>query len=226
MEMNSKLILAGMAAAMLITAPVGAKAADLAPLRYKAPLYEGPVYANWTGFYLGLNGGYVWGSSQWSGGAGSFKVSPDGWLMGGTLGYNLQTGVWVWGIEGDIDYANLKGTDTAVCGGCEIKDTWFGTLRGRLGYSLNNWLPFVTGGLAAGDVHASTPGGAVSRTKTGWTVGGGLEYAFLGHWSAKAEYLYADLGSSTCDYTTCILPSDASADFTANIVRAGINYRF
>ena len=66
--------------------------------------------------------------------------------------------------------------------------------------------------------NASTPGGSVSRTKFGWTAGAGIEYAFLGNWSAKVEYLYADLGSSTCEYAACVIPADATVDFTANIV--------
>ena len=225
MEMNSKFILTGVAAAALLVAPLGAKAADLPQPSYKAPAYVAP-YFSWTGFYVGLNGGYMWGTSKWSGGAGDFEVSPKGWLAGGTLGYNLQTGVWVWGIEGDIDYANLKGTGDTICTGCEIKNTWFGTLRGRVGYAFDRWLPYLTGGAALGNVDVSTPGGSASRTKFGWTAGAGIEYAFFGNWSAKAEYLYTDLGSSSCDYATCVIPADASVDFTASIARLGINYRF
>ena len=123
-------------------------------------------------------------------------------------------------------YATLKGTEGAICGGCTVKDTWLGTLRGRLGYSFNRWLPYLTGGLAYGSIYVSTPGGAIDRTKGGWTVGGGLEYDFLGYWSAKLEYLYVDLGSATCSYTTCVMPSDTTVDFKANSVRFGLNYRF
>ncbi len=219
--MKTKLILAGIAAMMM--APLAAHGADL-PQPYKAPAYIAPAFS-WSGFYVGANAGYMWGNSKWSGGAGNFEIAPKGWLAGGTLGYNFQTGNWVWGIEGDIDYANLKGTSD-VCSGCTFKDTWLGTARGRLGYAFDRWLPFVTGGGAFGNAYVATPGGSVSRTKTGWTVGAGVEYAFLEHWSAKLEYLYVDLGSQTCDYTTCAIPSNATVDFTSNIVRAGVNYRF
>ena len=85
---------------------------------YKAPAYVGPSYANWTGFYVGINGGYAWGDSEWTGGAGNFKVAPNGWLGGGTIGYNFQTGTWVWGIEGDFDYVDLNGTAGGLCIGC------------------------------------------------------------------------------------------------------------
>jgi outer membrane immunogenic protein len=219
--MKTRMILAGIAA--LLTAPLAAQAADL-PQPYKAPAYVAPF--SWTGFYVGINGGYMWGNSKWSGGAGTFEVDPNGWMAGGTLGYNIQTGNWVWGIEGDIDYANLKGTSASVCSGCTFKDTWLGTVRGRVGYSFAHWLPYVTGGGAFGNAYVSTPGGAVDRTKIGWTAGAGIEYAFLGNWSAKLEYLYVDLGTATCEYTTCAIPTNASVDFTSNIVRAGINYRF
>jgi outer membrane immunogenic protein len=222
--MKSKLILAGIAA-VLLTAPLGAQAADLPQPVYKAPAYVAPLFS-WNGLYVGVNGGYMWGSSQWSGGAGAFEISPSGWLAGGTVGYNIQTGNWVWGIEGDIDYVDLNGTDSGACGGCTIKDTWLGTARGRVGYAFDHWLLYGTGGAAFGNVYVSTPGGAVSRTKIGWTAGAGVEYAFREHWSAKIEYLYTDFGSQTCDYTTCAIPTDATVDFTANIVRAGLNYRF
>ena len=221
--MKSKLILAGIAAAM-VTAPLGAQAADLVRPAYKAPAYVAPP-SSWSGFYVGLNGGYMCGTSDvW--GAGPFETGPSGWLAGGTVGYNLQTGNWVWGIEGDFDYADLKGTDSGACGGCTIKDTWLGTARGRIGYAFGHWLPYATGGAAFGNVYVSTPGGSVSRTQTGWTAGAGVEYAFREHWTAKLEYLYTDFGTATCNYTTCAIPTDASVDFTSNIIRAGLNYKF
>src|SRR5450755_1898015 len=127
-------------------------AADLPRPAYKAqPIYVAPF--SWTGFYVGINGGYGWGKSNWSGSGGNFEVSPKGWLGGGTLGYNIQTGAWVWGIEGDIDYINLKGTaNAAFCPSCTFKDTWLGTVRGRIGYSLDRWLPYLTAGGAFGNM--------------------------------------------------------------------------
>src|SRR3954467_3783737 len=115
--MLTNLIRAGIAALALLILPMAAHSADL-PRSYKAPVYVAPVY-NWTGFYVGINGGYGWGQSKWAGTGGNFEVTPKGWLAGGTLGYNFQTGAWVWGIEGDIDYMNLKGTaDAAICASC------------------------------------------------------------------------------------------------------------
>ncbi|WP_162826680.1 outer membrane protein [Pseudolabrys taiwanensis] len=211
-------------AGLLFVAPFAAQAADMPQPAYKAP----PVYIapfTWTGFYVGVNGGYMRGTSQWTGGAGDFSVSPNGWMIGGTLGYNIQTGNWVWGVEGDIDYANLKGT-TNGCSSCTTKQTWLSTVRGRIGWAFDRWMPYITGGGAFGNAYVSTAGGSVDRTKGGWTAGGGLEWAFADRWSAKAEYLYVDLGSASCGYATCILPADATVSFKANLVRAGVNYRF
>ena len=130
-----------------------------------------PVY-NWTGFYIGINGGGGFGRSQWDS-TGSFNTS--GGLVGGTVGYNYQFGQGVVGLEGDIDWANINGTtNTSAPLGCKTSDHWLSTVRGRLGYAADRFMPFVTGGAAFGDIRASTPGFAgASTTNAGWTVGGG-----------------------------------------------------
>jgi outer membrane immunogenic protein len=223
--MNTRLTRIGFAVVALLLGSFAAQAADLPQPSYKAPAYVGPSYANWTGFYLGLNGGYGWGDANWSGTAGNFKVSPNGWLIGATAGYNYQTGTWVWGIEGDFDWVDLNGTATGICAGCDIKNTWLGTIRGRLGYAgWNNWLPYITGGGAVGALKASSPLGDVNKTQWGWTVGGGIEWAFLANWSAKVEYLYVDLGSISCGIACGAV--DEGVSFKSSIVRLGVNYRF
>jgi len=175
-------------------------AADLPRPAYKAPMYVAPF--SWTGFYIGINGGYGWGKTNWSnvfGSSGDFNVK--GALVGGTFGYNLQTGAWVWGLEADLDASWIKGSATnAFCGavGCETRNRWLATGRGRIGYAWDRFLPYVTGGVAFGNSKISAPAGVSSnKTNVGWTAGAGLEYAFLGNWSAKAEYLYADLGNGS-----------------------------
>jgi outer membrane immunogenic protein len=221
--MNTRLTRICLAVAALLLGSAVAQAADLQQPSYKAPAYVGPAYANWTGFYLGLNGGYAWGQSEWSGTAANFTVDPKGWMGGGTIGYNFQTGTWVWGLEGDIDYVDLNGT--AGCAGCTVKDTWLGTARGRLGYAgWNNWLPYITGGGAFGNIKADTPFGGANKTQWGWTVGAGLEWAFLANWSAKVEYLYVDLGDFDCGLVCG--SADQKLNFKANLVRLGVNYRF
>ncbi len=215
----------GVAAAALSLASIGAQAADLNRGAYKAPAYSAPVYANWSGLYVGINGGYGFGKSNWDFPATS--PSPKGALAGLTLGYNYQTGVWVWGIEGDVDYASLKGsTDCAPGVTCETKDSWLATARARLGYAgFNNWLPYITGGVAGGDIKASDSAfGSATKTKIGYALGAGVEYALWSNWSVKAEYLYVDLGKFDCGIA-CGAPTD-NISFKANVVRAGLNYRF
>jgi outer membrane immunogenic protein len=220
--MIPKMIRTGVSLAALMTAPIAAHAADL-PRSYKAPAYVAPVFANWTGFYVGLNAGYGFGKSDWDFPA--VSPSPKGFVGGVTLGYNFQTGLWLWGIEGDLDYSGMKGSADCVLGSCETKTSWLGTARGRFGYAgWNNWLPYLTGGAAFGDVKATSSRGDASKTKVGWTAGAGVEYAMWSNWSVKAEYLYVDLGKFDCGIT-CGAASD-NVSFKANVVRAGVNYRF
>lgn len=221
--MFTKLTRAGVAAAALVFAPLAALAADLPRGPYKAPAYVAPAYANWSGFYAGINAGYGFGKSDWD--VPAISQSPKGVLAGVTLGYNLQTGIWVWGAEGDLDYSGMKGDAACFGGTCETKNSWLGTARVRLGYAgWNNWLPFVTGGAAFGDIKASSPFGDASKTQIGWTAGAGLEYALWTNWSVKGEYLYVDLGKFDCGIS-CGAATD-NVTFKANVVRAGLNYRF
>jgi outer membrane immunogenic protein len=210
----------------LIALTASAAAADMArPVAqpyYKAPMVA-PVYS-WTGFYIGVNGGGGFGSSSWDS-TGSFNTS--GGLVGGTLGYNYQFGQAVVGLEGDIDWADLNGTTNNFCSaGCKTSDDWLGTVRGRLGYAADRFMPFVTGGVAFGDVKASTPGfGGATNTQAGWTIGAGLEFAVAQNWTVKAEYLYVDLGKFNCG-VSCGAGVTDNVSFTTNLIRAGVNYRF
>jgi outer membrane immunogenic protein len=206
-------------------------AAMAADIPAKAPAYSPPIVTayNWTGFYVGINGGGAWGHSSWNGVPASMNTS--GGLVGATIGYNLQSGPWVFGVEGDIDWANITGNTTlppgTFCGpGCSTKTDWLGTVRGRVGYAVDRLLPYVTGGLALGDIKASQPGFAgASGTKAGWTVGAGLEFPVAGPWTAKAEYLYVDLGSINCAAGVCDQTAN-NVNHHMSVVRAGLNYRF
>ena len=222
--MMKRLVLASLGALAVVTMMGAANAADL-PRRHamptKAPMYEAPY--NWSGFYVGINGGAGWGHSNWD--AYGTGVNTSGGLVGGTVGYNYQMGQTVFGLEGDIDWADLRGSGT--CGGfsCETRNDWLATARGRLGYSFGRVLPYVTGGGAFGDIKSSFAGlASQTTTRAGWTLGGGAEVAIAGPWSAKIEYLYVDLGKASCGIAACGATTDVS--FTSNVVRAGINYRF
>ena len=234
-----------LACAALLAAAVATPslAADIVRPALKAPVFVAPF--SWTGFYVGINAGYGWGTSNWTNVlATTGDFNTKGGLVGATFGYNLQTGNWVWGIETDIDWSNIKGTSSAglYCGGggllatlglvgglngCETKNTWLGTARGRIGYAFDRWLPYFTGGAAFGGVKMTPPaifGGGETKTQLGWTLGAGVEYAFMGAWSAKLEYLFADLGTARCGAANCFVDTDVK--FKTNLVRVGLNYRF
>jgi outer membrane immunogenic protein len=189
----------------------------------KAPPYMTQYY-NWTGFYVGINGGGGWGTAAWDS-TGGYDVS--GGLIGGTIGYNWQTGPWVLGIEGDIDWADIKGTTTTNCGGgCTTQNNWLGTARGRVGYAIDRWMPYLTGGAAFGDVEASHPGfTGMTNTQLGWTIGGGVEFAVMNNLTAKVEYLHYDLGSFQCGMNCNGFVSD-NVNFHADVIRGGLNLRF
>jgi outer membrane immunogenic protein len=223
--MTIKTMRAGLTLAALLAMPLAAQGADLPHPSYKAPAYVAPMFANWNGFYVGINGGYGFGKSDWD--IPAVSPEPKGAVAGGTVGYNLQTGIWVWGIEGDFDWSGIKGSEDCGAGTCETSNSWLGTARLRLGYAgWNNWLPYITGGAAFGNVKADNSlTGNANETRIGWTAGAGLEYAMLGHWSVKAEYLYADLGEFDCTACNAAGASD-NVTFKTHLLRAGINYRF
>ncbi len=212
----------------LVSFAGAAAAADLArrapqPYYPKAPIVA-PVY-NWTGFYIGINGGGAFGTSNWDS-TNSFDIS--GGLIGGTIGYNYQVGQVVFGVEGDIDWADINGTTNVACPlGCKTSDTWLSTVRGRIGYAADRFMPFVTGGAAFGDIRASTPGfPTTSKDNAGWTLGGGLEGAIVGPWTAKVEYLYVDLGKFNCGLNCGAGLTVDNVSVRTSIIRAGVNYRF
>lgn len=203
---------------------LGVAAASAADIPRRMPTKAPPVYMppawSWTGLYVGINGGYGWGTSDFSAPFATGSFETNGGVVGGTLGYNWQHGQFVLGAEGDIDWSNIGGS--ATCGGttCSVNNDWLGTVRGRFGYAFDRFMPYITGGLAVGNINTNIAGvGSADDIKAGWTVGGGLETHISGPWTAKIEYLYVDLGRGGS-----VAGSDA--DFTTNIVRGGINYKF
>ena len=206
-----------------------AQAADIGSRELPPP--RAPVlvpFFTWNGFYVGINAGYGFGHSKWTNtvtGVSTGNFDMSGALVGGTAGYNLQLGGWLLGLEGDIAWSNIKGSTTTNCiGTCETSSNWLGTARGRFGYAFDRFLPYVTGGAAFGDIKG-TSGGSFSKTAVGWTAGGGIEYAFLHNWSAKVEYLYADLGKATCS-SACSGGTPIDVTYSTQIVRGGLNYKF
>jgi outer membrane immunogenic protein len=216
-------------------------AASAADMPVKAPVMVAPVY-NWSGFYVGATAGYIWGSSQHCDlPACSSTFNVDGFTGGGTLGYNWQMANWVYGLETDFSGSAAKGSFPTVagvylCGGsglCHSSLDWFGTVRGRVGYASNTWLPYITGGFAYGGLKASLGDGipattSATGTRGGWTLGAGVEYAIAPqHWSVKLEYLYMHLGNLFYDTAqVCGNLSCTSVHNNFNVVRLGVNYRF
>jgi outer membrane immunogenic protein len=214
------------AAALLFAAGLGAHAADSAPA-YKARPAAVTAPFSWTGFYLGGNAGYGWANG-----------GLRGVLGGGQLGYNWQTGNFVLGIETDFQTSGQRASNSVTTLGATFaetdKVTWFGTTRARAGFAQGPWLFYGTGGIAYGQVKIDgTATGTVvgpysaSGTKTGWTVGAGIENAIDKNWSWKLEYLYVSVPGFTNTYTT--LTPNVAISYGAvhdNIVRVGFNYSF
>ncbi|HVZ54491.1 MAG TPA: outer membrane protein [Pseudolabrys sp.] len=201
-----------LAVAVGLTAAVGAASAADLP-RGPAPYYPSPapigVY-NWGGFYAGANVGYNWGKIT------NTSIEPSGIAGGLQGGYNWQFGQFVVGGETDIQATAADDTFAPY----KFSNPWFGTLRARAGYAWQNMLFYGTVGLAYGGVTAERAGTDENKTETGWTAGLGMEVGFAPNWSAKVEYLYADLGERY--YTTTKLENG----LRTNMLRFGINYHF
>jgi outer membrane immunogenic protein len=234
---------------LLITTAV-ASGADVGRRMMPPPMPAPARAANWSGFYLGLNGGGGIASTTSDfdvGGVafGTAKNSLTGALGGAQIGYNWQAGVLLLGLEADFQLSGQQGSLDAPCPppACAVpmsasftqKMPWFGTVRARLGLAAPTWLAYATGGYAYArldtDAAATAPGIAATLSqdeiRNGWTVGGGLEVGFSRNWSARLEYLYLDLGSANTAWALTGLPTiNDSAKIISNIVRAGVNYRF
>lgn len=212
-----------LAAATLALGVSAVSAADLG----QRPVYKAqpaPVMAayNWSGFYVGGHLGYAWSSedarSTLTGITG--VTDPDGFLGGAQIGFNWQTGAFVFGIEADWSWTNADGS-TTIPAAITAEHNWYGTATARVGYAVDNWLWYVKGGAAWLDADYTIGGLTFGDTRTGWTVGTGLEWALGPNWSAKLEYNYMDFGKDTIG---TVLPVEI--DTQVHVVKAGVNYRF
>ncbi len=198
---------------------------------------------DWSGGYVGGLVGYGWGNSDHCdapgcvGGVPAFPAAdPDGFLGGIAIGYNHQfANNVVIGVEADASLAGIDGssgsTVTFGCAGvCATEIDFLATIRGRLGYSMGYFLPFVTGGLAIANIDGSigTPVlASSSTTETAAVVGGGVEIAINNQWSAKIDYLHVfDLGTFVYAPAFCVPPGCGIRDNTLDVVRVGVNFHF
>jgi outer membrane immunogenic protein len=246
---------------LLLGLAAPAAAADLAPPVMPASSVVAPG-RSWAGLYVGLAGGYAWGSTHQGWTSSTYRglgtsvgdvdesLRANGGLIGATLGYNWQIDRVVLGLEADMSYASLKSRGSAPDAGIwsagdsalqtwSTELTWLSTLRGRIGFTYDRFLVYGTGGLAIAGATDRTEltyndgaGGGLSasardsKTHLGWALGAGIEAALTEKLTAKLEYLHVDLGSQTYRSDLRLILIQADARFTADLVRAGLNYRF
>jgi outer membrane immunogenic protein len=212
-----------------------------------------PIYSiDWTGFYLGGHFGGMWGNSDWfdlgAGNIGSHDAS--GIIGGGQVGYNFQTGPWVWGPQASLSGSTLEGRhlDTVFQFGPapqtnHTRIDFAGTLTGRIGYATGPLLLYGQGGAAWAQTRYSLVGffapglefAAADSTKWGWTAGAGVEYGFAPQWSGFVEYDYlgfgSDVASLKCIASVSCGPPGANAIGISirenfHTIKTGINFRF
>jgi len=241
-----KIILASIAFALTATSAYAADAIVEEPVAVIAP-----DTFSWTGGYIGINAGYAGGklktnfNSDYSGQyfqSDSVSQKLNGFIGGVQAGYNWQYNQLVLGLETDIQGTSMKKnsrtgpywlTEANNYADLEKKITWLGTTRARIGYlPTERLLAYVTAGVAYGGVETnvvqySATDSSTSKTKFGYAIGAGLEYALNDNWTVKGEYLFADLGSTkhkVYEYTG--FEEFAKSKFHANIIRVGLNYKF
>jgi len=231
-----------MAASMLLAMASGAAAADLGS---KAPVVVAPgasPIATWTGLYLGVTAGGGSAAVDHTDGyldyEGNNSVKATSWLAGGTIGYNWQVKSFVLGAEADLSYSGFDKKSTLYYGDVALRSkmNWFATARLRAGVTLDNVLIYATGGAVVANVEHTSEWSAsnlcgkakdyvscVDKNQLGATFGGGIEAMLLPNVSFKAEYLRLELPTIS---TTGKDGYKQTWSDSADIIRAGVNYRF
>lgn len=225
-------------------------AADVVSYEPPAPVAVTPIFS-WTGAYIGLNAGYAGGKAKHLATvtddldgveSGSFNLNANGFVGGGQVGYNYQIDQFVVGLEADLQGSNVKAEfsandDEIIDGKMGTKLDWYGTVRARMGVvATDRFLAYATGGLAYGRTttyaHDSIDGESFDvskkKTKAGWTIGAGAEYAVTDNVTFKTEYLYTDLGKANL-FNGAIddgVNLDLNRKLNFHTVRAGINFKF
>jgi outer membrane immunogenic protein len=224
-------------ASILAVSAVSASAADMAaaPRPYtKAPPMVAVAY-DWSGFYIGLNGGAGWGrvaTTDTVFGT-TTRHDPNGGLAGGQIGYNWQANAWVFGLEADGDWANIRGSAPCPAAAffCASNTSALASFRGRVGYAAGPVLFYGTGGAgyAQTNFFEGPPiagiVGSFTSDRWGYTAGAGIEWGFAPNWSAKVEYLHYGFDSVTANPPTLAL-NPVSTSVRIDTVKVGVNYHF
>jgi outer membrane immunogenic protein len=224
-----------------------------ADMPVKAPVSQAPpvVVYNWTGCYVGGHAGYGWGRSESTATTANsnfpvgFVFDPTdlrGAIAGGQAGCNYQMDHLVFGVEGDFSWSDIKGDETSISPlitgnstTSSTKLTWLADITGRAGYAWNNWLLYAKGGAAWTHVDGSSVTGPVvvnttagSETRSGWIIGGGVEWGFASHWSAKIEYDYFDFGTADIIRVTASngFQNHRDSKLTVNVAEIALNFHF
>jgi outer membrane immunogenic protein len=218
-------LIAGLGLVAAVAAPASAADLPRQAVPYKAPAYLSPAF-NWTGAYLGIHGGYGWGSSR--------AIDMRGGFVGGQIGYNWQgASPWVFGVEVDSAWADMGRGETVstTAGVLSVSSdaNYVGSLRARLGYAFDRSMLYMTGGLGwmhnevrvAGTRGGYTVGLTDSHTHVGGVIGAGLEHAFAPNWTGKVEYLYAAYNSK--NYFSSVA-GGVGLDAGSHTVKVGVNY--
>jgi len=183
----------------------------------------GPVLADppsdWSGPYVGGFAGGNWSDFGSHPGSAEPSGTDAGFLGGGDIGNNWQFNHLVLGAEGDFSKLDNNGGSNGI----KFTEDWQSTLRGRVGYSIDRLLPYVTGGLAMTDTVAKVSGvGSEENVKPGYALGGGVDAMLAGNWFARVEYLHTDVPSDT----STIGNTPVSGGSGNDAIRVGVNYRF
>jgi outer membrane immunogenic protein len=224
----------------LIALGSAAQAADLAARPYtKAPPMVAATIYDWSGFYIGANGGGGWSHDSWNlvGGPGQGSHDSSGGTVGGQIGYRWQTGPVVFGVEAQGNWADLSGDNVSNLfpQRNRTKTDAFGLFTGQIGYAWNNVLLYAKGGAAVVDskydINSTITGAnlaSISDTRWGATVGAGIEYGFAPNWSLGFEYDHIFLDRK--DFT---FVNNFTGGFQSNSIKqdvdlftARINYKF
>lgn len=239
------------ATVMGVIASGSASAADLGRPIYKAPVMSAVPVANWSGFYIGGHAGYGWGDADYdlfagngytpAGVAGSFSHTMDGFMGGGHLGFNWQMGAFVAGLEGSFTWSDLRRDNVAspffpATDAFHTRLNWVSTITPRIGFAANNWLFYVKGGVAFGDIETNittalpspVTTNSTSETRVGWTAGAGLEYAFTPNWIIGVEGNYYDFGTITTNQASTPVGFLRNDDVTVTAwsVLGRLSYKF